>query len=268
MPDEHPHDAATSSSIDSRARPRGSRRAGAPPTPRLTTGHPARARVPGHGTPAGAGEGARCELVAEHDGRHTPRPPALHRDDGSEDAHDGCADRGGQVGGAGVADDDRARAGQDTSQLGQGRPSGQVDPAERRDGDPHVLFTRSAGDHHPPSVGCQSLRRTGRRARHRSPGSGQTPWGARRRRRHRARAAGRGATRRAGRRRCADARPPRPPRTSPPPRATRRLRGRRRPASCGAGRRAARRGRRRSSPTTFGTPAHRASSAIGSGLWW
>ena len=71
----------------------------------------------GHGAGPGPAQPAGRRLVAEHDGGHPPGAPPLQRHDGSEDADHRGADRGREVGGAGVPDDDGGRAGEDPGEL-------------------------------------------------------------------------------------------------------------------------------------------------------
>ena len=109
--------------------------------------------MPGHGAGPGPAQPAGRRLVAEHDGGHPPGAPPLQRHDGSEDADHRGADRGREVGGAGVPDDDGGRAGEDPGELGEGRAAGEVHPAGGRDPEPDRLVPGPTRHHHLPALG-------------------------------------------------------------------------------------------------------------------
>ncbi|OEI69780.1 hypothetical protein Cus16_0391 [Curtobacterium sp. ER1/6] len=97
---------------------------------------------------AGPAEPARGGLVAEQfDVRGVRRP--LHRGhDGREQAHDPRTDRGGEVRGAGVADDDHLGAGEHGGQLGRRGAAAEVERRVAGHRRRERAFTRTAGDDH------------------------------------------------------------------------------------------------------------------------
>ncbi len=97
------------------------------------------ARMTGDGAVPRAAPPAGCRGVAQHPHRDAPGPPPLERHDRGEQRHDGGADGGGEVGGAGVADDHAGRALEDG---GEGRQVGAAAEVDDR----QVLAPR-AGRH-------------------------------------------------------------------------------------------------------------------------